>query len=159
MKILYYWKEKIFIEIELLLSEIELNHNNYKESLNHINLILNIQSMKHNDNNNIEINNMKESKKISKSKNIMNLTKNSESTKGIIDDDNKTNENKFMLNMKNSVPSDSSKLFLKKKKNENDNNNNIYTIINKIKNLNYHLSSFDKNRINLILEQIANKNN
>ena len=47
-------KEKIFIEIEFLLSEIELNHKNYKESLNHINTILTLQSLneynKNNDN-------------------------------------------------------------------------------------------------------------
>ena len=156
-------KEKILIEIELLLSEIELNHQNYKESLNHINLILTIQSMKHNDNinnenNNNEINYLRESKRIAKSKTVMNLTKNSGSTNGIIDDDNKTNENKIMLNMKNSVPSESSRLLLSIKKNEN-NNNYIYIIISKIKNLNYHLSSDDKNRINLILEQIEYENN
>ena len=36
-------KEKLLIEIELLLSEIELKNKNYRESLNHINAILAMQ--------------------------------------------------------------------------------------------------------------------
>ena len=38
-------KEKILVEIELLLSEIELNQKNYKESFKHINTILNMNSL------------------------------------------------------------------------------------------------------------------
>ena len=36
-------REKILTEIELIMAEIELNNKNFKESLNHINFILNLQ--------------------------------------------------------------------------------------------------------------------
>ena len=178
-------KEKILIEIELLLSEIELNHKNYKESLNHINTILTIQSMQLNDNNNnnnnnnntnnnnnniiknnnaIEYNTIRKSTRITKSKTVMTLIKNAPSN-GMSDcDENKNNDNKYIINLKNSLPSDSSKLLLMGKKkvennNNNNNNSNINKIINKIKNLKYRLSNVDKNRIMLILEQIEWENN
>ena len=178
-------KEKLLIEIELLLSEIELNHKNYKESLNHINTILTIQSIqlkdnnnnnnnnnnsKNNDNNNniiknnnaIDFNSTRKSTRISKSKTVMTLMKNDPSNGMSEYDESKNNENKFIINLKNSLPSDSSKLLLNGKKkieNINNNNNNINKIINKIKNLKYRLSNVDKNRIMLILEQIDLENN
>ena len=150
-------KEKIFIEIEFLLSEIELNHKNYKESLNHITKILTLQSLNSRNNENIEYHNLRESKKISKSKtvNINNLiTKNSTSSNGIVDsEENIPIDNKFILNLKNKNSLESSISLIDKKKLENNNN-----IFNNFKNLKYHLSTIDKKRIILILDQIENAN-
>ena len=155
-------KEKIFIEIEFLLSEIELNHKNYKESLNHINTILTLQSLnaynKNNDNY-MDYHNIRESKKISKSKtvNVNNLiTKNSTSSNGIVDsEENISIENKFILTLKSRIPLETSISINDKKKLENNNN----SIFNKFKNLKYHLSTLDKKRIILFLDQIENENN
>ena len=157
-------KEKIFIEIEFLLSEIELNHKNYKESLNHINTILTLQSLNSynkNNENSIEYYNLRESKIISKSKtvNINNLiTKNSTSSNGIVDSEENIpipKENKYIITLKNKIPLESSISLNDKKKLENNNNN----IFSKFKNLKYHLSAIDKKRIIFILEQIENANN
>ena len=159
-------REKIFIEIELLLSEIELNHKNYKESLHHINDILSLQSNafdnsndnmneNNNDNNNYlnsESSNLKDSTKISKSRTLFNLTKNTTSTNGVIDSDEKriNNDNKLKFFLKNSESSDFNLILYDKKRSENISRN----IFKKIKIMKYHLSSSDKNRIMLILEQI-----
>ena len=155
-------KEKIFIEIEFLLSEIELNHKNYKESLNHINTILTLQSLNEynkNNDNYMDYQNIRESKKISKSKtvNVNNLiTKNSTSSNGIVDsEENISIENKFILTLKSRIPLETSISINDKKKLENNNN----SIFNKFKNLKYHLSTLDKKRIILFLDQIENENN
>ena len=155
-------KEKIFIEIEFLLSEIELNHKNYKESLNHINTILTLQSLNEynkNNDNYMDYHNIRESKKISKSKtvNVNNLiTKNSTSSNGIVDsEENISIENKFILTLKSRIPLETSISINDKKKLENNNN----SIFNKFKNLKYHLSTLDKKRIILFLDQIENENN
>jgi pentatricopeptide repeat protein len=143
-------KEKLLIEIELLLSEIELNHKNYSESLHHINTVLSMQSNIFINRNNIineienDIDKMNggnydniESKIINKSRTLM--TKITASSNGKNDTDDKSkidNKNKIMSN---------------KKKSEN-----ISTIIlEKIK-PKYHLSSNDKNRIMILLEVIEN---
>ena len=159
-------REKIFIEIELLLSEIELNHKNCKESLHHINDILSLQSNafdnsndnmneNNNDNNNYmnsESSNLRGSTKISKSRTLFNLTKNTTSTNGVIDSDEKriNNDNKLKFFLKNSESSDFNLILYDKKRSENISRN----IFKKIKIMKYHLSSSDKNRIMLILEQI-----
>ena len=101
-------KEKILIEIELLLSEIELNHKNYREALNHINLILALQSI------------------------------------GINDNPETTFE---AMNFRQS--------HINKKKMEN----NFYDIMSKFKTFKYRLSSIDKKRILLILNQIEAQSN
>lgn len=166
-------REKILIEIELLLSEIELNHKNYRESLHHINDILSMQSNAfdntndnmnedHNDNNNnnnmnSDNSNLRGSTKISKSRTLFNLTKITTSTNGVIDSDEKriNNANKLKILLKNSESSDHNLIMYNKKKSENISSN----IFNKIKIMKYHLSSSDKNRIMLILEQIESKLN
>ena len=115
-------KEKILVEIELLLSEIELNRKNYKDSLNHINAILNMNSLSKSNNNN--------------------------------SNDLDGNNNKLMLSIKNSVPSDSNLLSIKKK-NNNINNNKINPLDNdNIKLSNYVLTDSDKNRMMFILGKI-----
>ena len=153
-------KEKIFIEIQLLLSEIELNHKNYKESLNHINTILTLQSKNLNvsTNESHEILTHNESKLITKSKTVNNLlTKNSTSSNDIVNsDESKPPESKFLLKLKRKMPSESGVLSADRKKNENNNTNNIFS---KFKTFKYHLSTIDKNRIMLILEHIENDNN
>ena len=148
-------REKVFIEIELLLGEIELNHKNYKESLNHVNTILTMQSMHL-----IEI--YSENKKeaeffrqslIAKSKTVNTiLTKNSSSSNGI-----PTNETKFSGNLMQSLkPSSDGNILFEGKKSSLINTNYLFS---KFKNMKYHLSSSDKNRIMLILEQIESINN
>jgi len=115
-------KEKILVEIELLLSEIELNRKNYKDSLNHINAILNMNSLSKSNNNN--------------------------------SNDLDGNNNKLMLSIKSSVPSDSNLLSIKKK-NNNINNNKINPLDNdNIKLANYVLTDTDKNRMMFILGKI-----
>ena len=159
-------KEKIFIEIELLLSEIELKHKNYRESFNHINTILTLQSTKPFGLNykSIEISKNKEPKQITKSKNVSNiLSQNSISSNGKTSNEElKISEiNRFALNLKNKIPSESYLLMAERKNNENNNQNNIFS---NFKNSKYSLSTIDKNRIMFILEQIEienqfNKNN
>ena len=153
-------KEKIFIEIELLLSEIELKHKNYRESLNHINTILTLQSTNSFGLNykSIEISKNKEPKQITKSKNVSNiLSQNSISSNGKTSNEElKISEiNRFALNLKNKIPSESYLLMAEKKNNENNNQNNIFS---NFKNSKYPLSTIDKNRIMFILEQIENEN-
>ena len=149
-------KEKIFIEIELLLSEIELNHKNYRESLNHINTILKLQSIKllGLNSESIEKTNSNDSKLITKSKTVNNiLFKNSMSSNGkAISEESKISENnKLSLNLKNKNLSETYVLTTDRKKNENINSYNIFS---KFKNFKYRLSNIDKNRIMLILEKI-----
>ena len=149
-------KEKILIEIELLLSEIELNHKNYREALNHINLILALQSIGINDNpeTTFEAMNFRQSQKISKNRLMFNMIKNSTSN-GINEEDNKIGDNKFNLYLKAAFSSEKNLLIMNKKKMEN----NFYNIMSKFKTLKYHLTSSDKNRILLILNQIEAENN
>jgi len=125
-------KEKILVEIELLLSEIELNRKNYKESLNHINIILNMNSL------NKSNNNVKGIDKNEKNKNI--------------------NNNKFKLNIKSSTPSDSNLLCFNNKKNNINNNNKAHPLDN-IKLINYVLSNSDRNRMMFLLKNIESGNN
>ena len=119
-------REKVFIEIELLLGEIELNHKNYKESLNHVNTILTIQSMHL-----IEI--YSENKKeaeffrqslIAKSKTVNTiLTKNSSSSNGIT-----ANETKFSGNLMLSLkPSSDGILLFEGKKSSLINTNYLFS--------------------------------
>ena len=149
-------KAKILIEIELLLSEIELNSKNYREALNHINLILALQSIdiKDNPESTFETMNFRESQKISKSRTTSNAIKNSPSNE-INEEGNKIVDNKFNLYLKAALSSEKNLLIMNKKKMENNFNN----IRSKFKTFKYNLSSIDKNKILLILNQIETENN
>ena len=153
-------KEKLFIEIELLLSEIELNHKNFREALNHINTILILQSnyIVEQNNGNNGISKYRESKKISKSKTVNNLfLKNSTTSNGNVNnEESNLSESKFSsnLNLKNKILSESNIVSLDRKKSDTV----MINIFSKFKNVKYHLSTVDKNRIMLILEQIEREN-
>ena len=144
-------KEKIIVEIELLLSEIELNRKNYKESLDHINAILNMNSF------GISNNNLLESREINKSKTINNLLKNANTANGINENEENKNSSKFMLSIKSTAPSDSNLLWINRKKNI-INNNKTHPLDN-MKLTNYMLTNSDRNRMMFILENIENANN
>ena len=145
-------KEKMLVEIELLLSEIELNKKNYKESLNHINTILNMNSL------NISNDNLNENQEISKSKTINSLFKNANNNvNGIDENEENKNKSKFMLSFKSTAPSDSNLLWINKKK--NNTNNNKTNPLDNIKLTNYVLTNSDRNRMMFILENIEKNNN
>ena len=144
-------KEKILVEIELILSEIELNRKNYKESLAHINTIFKMNSL------GISNNNLNENQGIIKSKTINNLFKNANNVNGIDENEEKNNNNKFMLSIKSTAPSDSNIIWINKKK--NNNNNNKTNPLDNLKLTNYVLTNSDRNRMMFILESIENANN
>ena len=144
-------KEKILVEIEIILSEIELNHKNYKESLSHINTILQMNSL------DISHNNINEGQGIIKSRTINNLFKNANIPNGLNENEEIKNNKKFMLSIKSTAPSDSNLFWVNKKKN-NININKINPIDN-IKLKNYVLSNNDRNRMMFILENIEKANN
>jgi len=144
-------KEKILVEIELILSEIELNRKNYKESLDHINTILKMNSY------GISNNNRNERQGIIKSKTISSLFKNDNTSNGKDESEENKNKNKFTLSIKSTAPSDSNLLWINKKKNNNS-NNKLHPLDN-IKLINYVLTNSDRNRMMFILENIENANN
>ena len=144
-------KEKIIVEIELLLSEIELNRKNYKESLDHINTILNMNSF------GISNNNINESQGIIKSRTINNLLKNANTANGINENEENKNSSKFMLSIKSTAPSDTNLYCVNRKKN-NINNNKTHPF-DDMKLTNYVLTNSDRNRMMFILENIENANN
>ena len=144
-------REKILTEIELIMAEIELNNKNFKESLNHINFILNSQK-----NETIE--------SIIFNKEIIRLTKSKTNTSqnelDTFDKKSVDKNNRFILNYKKNSNNDNSLFLLTRDKSSNNllkdnlsssHNNNTSNYIQSIK---YHLTSNDKSRINHLLEEI-----
>ena len=144
-------REKILTEIELIMAEIELNNKNFKESLNHINFILNLQK-----NETIE--------SIIFNKEIIRLTKSkintSQNELDTFDKKSVDKNNRFILNYKKNSNNDNSLFLLTRDKSSNNllkdnlsssHNNNTSNYIQSIK---YHLTSNDKSRINHLLEEI-----
>ena len=144
-------REKILTEIELIMAEIELNNKNFKESLNHINFILNKQK-----NETIESTIFnKEIIRLTKSK--INTSQNELDT---FDKKSVDKNNRFILNYKKNSNNDNSLFLLTRDKSSNNllkdnlsssHNNNTSNYIQSIK---YHLTSNDKSRINHLLEEI-----
>ena len=143
-------KEKILTEIELIMAEIELNNKNFKESLNHINFILNLQK-----NETIESTIFnKEIIRLTKSK--INTSQNELDT---FDKKSVDKNNRFILNYKKNSNNDNSLFLLTRDKSSNNllkdnlssshNNNN-----SNFQSIKYHLTSNDKSRINHLLEEI-----
>ena len=147
-------KEKILNEIELTMAEIELNNKNFKESLNHINFILNLQK-----NETIE--------SIIFNKEIIRLTKSKTNTSqnelDTFDKKSVDKNNRFILNYKKNSNNNNSLFLLTRDKSSNNllkdnlssshnNNNSNYTP--PIQSIKYHLTSNDKSRINHLLEEI-----
>ena len=144
-------REKILTEIELIMAEIELNNKNFKESLNHINFILNSQK-----NETIESTIFnKEIIRLTKSK-----TNTSQNELDTFDKKSVDKNNRFILNYKKNSNNDNSLFLLTRDKSSNNllkdnlsssHNNNTSNYIQSIK---YHLTSNDKSRINHLLEEI-----
>ena len=147
-------KEKILNEIELTMAEIELNNKNFKESLNHINFILNLQK-----NETIE--------SIIFNKEIIRLTKSKTNTSqnelDTFDKKSVDKNNRFILNYKKNSNNDNSLFLLTRDKSSNNllkdnlsssHNNNNSNYSPPIQSIKYHLTSNDKSRINHLLEEI-----
>ena len=163
-------REKLLIEIELILSEIELKHKNYKESLNHIKSILAMQSNDIDD----YIENAKKNytihlrgSLISKNRSSFHKKNDSIHSSNCINNNIKKNENQFKLDKTKTIESDMTWNF-KKRKNENNIqnsgliNNNIRRSSNKRKKFNYMkymLTITDQYRMMCILEHIESANN
>ena len=153
---------KILIEIELIMAEIELSNKNFKESLNHINFILNLQK-----NESIEgtlFN--KEIIRLTKSKTNYNQNELDTFDKKSVD-----KNNRFILNYKKSSNNDNSLFLLTRDKSSNNllkdnlssslNNNTSNYNNNNIppnQTIKYHLTSNDRSRINHLLEEIEKLN-
>ena len=147
-------KEKILNEIELTMAEIELNNKNFKESLNHINFILNKQK-----NETIESTIFnKEIIRLTKSK--INTSQNELDT---FDKKSVDKNNRFILNYKKNSNNDNSLFLLTRDKSSNNllkdnlsssHNNNNSNYSPPIQSIKYHLTSNDKSRINHLLEEI-----
>ena len=150
-------QEKILNEIELIMAEIEINNKNFKESLNHINFVLNLQRSDTLENSSIN----KEIIRLTKSK-----TNSTQNEADIIDKKSVDKNNRFILNYKRSANNDNSLFLLTREKSGNNllkdnlsssNNNNNSTINHNIpqtQSIKYHLTSSDKSRINHLLEEI-----
>ena len=147
-------REKILTEIELIMAEIELNNKNFKESLNHINFILNLQK-----NETIE--------SIIFNKEIIRLTKSKTNTSqnelDTFDKKSVDKNNRFILNYKKNSNNDNSLFLLTRDKSSNNllkdnlslsHNNNTSNYNPPIQSIKYHLTSNDKSRINHLLEEI-----
>ena len=147
-------REKILTEIELIMAEIELNNKNFKESLNHINFILNSQK-----NETIESTIFnKEIIRLTKSK--INTSQNELDT---FDKKSVDKNNRFILNYKKNSNNDNSLFLLTRDKSSNNllkdnlslsHNNNTSNYNPPIQSIKYHLTSNDKSRINHLLEEI-----
>ena len=147
-------REKILTEIELIMAEIELNNKNFKESLNHINFILNLQK-----NETIESTIFnKEIIRLTKSK--INTSQNELDT---FDKKSVDKNNRFILNYKKNSNNDNSLFLLTRDKSSNNllkdnlsssHNNNNSNYSPPIQSIKYHLTSNDKSRINHLLEEI-----
>ena len=154
-------RDKISIEIELFLSEIELKNKNYKEALNHLNYILNLQKKAIVADNNIF---NKESIRLTKSK--TNSTQNEMETFDNFNIINKTNDkSRFFLNYKKNLNENNSNtlfLFSRDKSSNNilketlslNNNNSNNKDLNHSQIMKYHLTNGDKSRIMRLLEEI-----
>ena len=150
-------QEKILNEIELIMAEIEINNKNFKESLNHINFVLNLQRSDTLENSSIN----KEIIRLTKSK-----TNSIQNEADIIDKKSVDKNNRFILNYKRSANNDNSLFLLTREKSSNNllkdnlsssNNNNNSTINHNIpqtQSIKYHLTNNDKSRINHLLEEI-----
>ena len=150
-------QEKILNEIELIMAEIEINNKNFKESLNHINFVLNLQRSDTLENSSIN----KEIILLTKSK-----TNSTQNEADIIDKKSVDKNNRFILNYKRSANNDNSLFLLTREKSGNNllkdnlsssNNNNNSTINHNIpqtQSIKYHLTNSDKSRINHLLEEI-----
>ena len=144
-------KEKILNEIELLLAEIELKNKNYKESLNHINFILNLQKSVIMENGMLT----KESIRLIKNKTF------STQNDSEISEKKNNDKNKFFRGTKKNGNENSLFSLLRDK-----NINNIFKENLSSSNLNnfssslikYHLTNNDKSRIMRILEEIEISN-
>ena len=147
-------REKILTEIELIMAEIELNNKNFKESLNHINFILNLQK-----NETIE--------SIIFNKEIIRLTKSKTNTSqnelDTFDKKSVDKNNRFILNYKKNSNNDNSLFLLTRDKSSNNllkdnlsssHNNNTSNYNPPIQSIKYHLTNNDKSRINHLLEEI-----
>ena len=147
-------REKILTEIELIMAEIELNNKNFKESLNHINFILNLQK-----NETIESTIFnKEIIRLTKSK-----TNTSQNELDTFDKKSVDKNNRFILNYKKNSNNDNSLFLLTRDKSSNNllkdnlslsHNNNTSNYNPPIQSIKYHLTSNDKSRINHLLEEI-----
>ena len=147
-------REKILTEIELIMAEIELNNKNFKESLNHINFILNLQK-----NETIESTIFnKEIIRLTKSK-----TNTSQNELDTFDKKSVDKNNRFILNYKKNSNNDNSLFLLTRDKSSNNllkdnlsssHNNNNSNYSPPIQSIKYHLTSNDKSRINHLLEEI-----
>ena len=144
-------KEKILNEIELLLAEIELKNKNYKESLNHINFILNLQKSVIMENGMLT----KESIRLIKNKTF------STQNDSEISEKKNNDKNKFFLGTKKNG-NENSLFSLLRDKNINNifkenlsssNPNNFSSSLIK-----YHLTNNDKSRMMRILEEIEISN-
>jgi hypothetical protein len=154
-------RDKISIEIELFLSEIELKNKNYKEALNHLNYILNLQKKAIVADYNIF---NKESIRLTKSK--TNSTQNEMETFDNFNIINKTNDkSRFFLNYKKNLNENNSNtlfLFSRDKSSNNilketlslNNNNSNNKDLNNSQIMKYHLTNGDKSRIMRLLEEI-----
>ena len=139
------------------MAEIEINNKNFKESLNHINFVLNLQRSDTLENSSIN----KEIIRLTKSK-----TNSTQNEADIIDKKSVDKNNRFILNYKRSANNDNSLFLLTREKSGNNllkdnlsssNNNNNSTINHNIpqtQSIKYHLTSSDKSRINHLLEEI-----
>ena len=144
-------KEKILNEIELLLAEIELKNKNYKESLNHINFILNLQKSVIMENGMLT----KESIRLIKNKTF------STQNDSEISEKKNNDKNKFFRGTKKNGNENSLFSLLRDK-----NINNIFKENLSSSNLNnfssslikYHLTNNDKSRMMRILEEIEISN-
>ena len=141
-------REKILIEIELILAEMELKNKNYKESLNHLNFILNLQKNS----------NLAEQGLLNKDTIGLTKTKTNSSQNEFESFETKTTDkNRFFLNYKKNVPENNNTLFLFSRNKSSNNYLKENSSINNISNsqiMKYNLTNGDKSRIMRLLEEI-----
>ena len=134
-------KEKILIEIELFLAEIELKNKNYRESLSHLNYILNLQRKA----------DLAEQGLLTKSTQV-----------DMESFENRTmDKTRFVLNYKKNLKENNSSLFLLSRDKSSINYSRENQSINNSKPtqlMKYHLTNGDKSRIMRILEDIEISN-
>ena len=145
-------RDKILVEIKLYLAEIELKNKNYRESLYHLNSILNLQKKE----------NMGEYVLYSKD-NTRLIKSKTNSSKNIIDTaDNKTREKtRYMNDLKKNKSENNNSLFLitrdKSTNNtlkDNASSNNLNNVNSSHQVMKYNLTDGDKSRIMRLLEEI-----
>ena len=145
-------RDKILVEIKLYLAEIELKNKNYRESLYHLNSILNLQKKE----------NMGEYVLYSKD-NTRLIKSKTNSSKNIIDTaDNKTREKtRYMNDLKKNKSENNNSLFLITKDKSTNNtlkdnasSNNLNNVNSSHQVMKYNLTDGDKSRIMRLLEEI-----